>query len=402
MLYNIGIHIPSEFQIRKEKPMNKKEAEKLLNELTQELEQLTDQLDHHDPSHLPTIKLEFQKQIIDAANHLKDIDKKILNHLEKQLESTNHPHFAIKRAILQETKKLKWEMYRHHTDPIERQSVKAFSAASKRKEESSTHIPALQFLSEPLRVQKENMLIEYHTGEILSAMDQKVFMGLQALWNTRGQGQQVVFTYYELANLIGFPTKGSGYRLIDEALNSLFNTRIFLHHTQYTADLEVEKQGMYRLISSIQKTNFKKGDSNAQYYEVVLGDLVYQSLKQGFYSYISMPLIRDLQSDTAQILYVLLCSLAPKHKVIEEELTYFVDMLGMSVARPATQKNILEHAIKELVENKIVEGYEITNEGRGRYIFRLYLSDVITSKKLLGGDTIQPQTEQLKIDFMTS
>jgi len=381
--------------------MNKKEAANLLNGLTKELENLTRQLSTESMSHLPTIKLEFQQKLTEAANYLKEIDKKILNYLEKQNETTNHPDFAIKRAILQETKKLKWEMYRHHTDPIERQSVKAFSAASKRKEESNSQISALQFLSEPLRVQKEDMLIEYHTGEILSAMDQKVFMGLQALWKTKGEGQKVVFTYYELASLIGFPTKGSGYRLIDEALNSLFNTRIFLHQTQQIEELEVEKQGMYRLISSIQKTNIKKGESNAQYYEVFLGDLVYESLKQGFYSYISMPLIRDLQSDTAQILYVLLCSLAPKHKVIEEELAYFVDMLGMSVARPATQKNILEHAIKELVENKILEGYEITNEGRGRYLFRLYLSEVITSKKLLR-DSVQHQTEQLKINFTTS
>lgn len=381
--------------------MNKKEAANLLNGLTKELENLTRQLGTESMSHLPTIKLEFQQKLTEAANYLKEIDKKILNYLEKQNETTNHPDFAIKRAILQETKKLKWEMYRHHTDPIERQSVKAFSAASKRKEESNSRISALQFLSEPLRVQKEDMLIEYHTGEILSAMDQKVFMGLQALWKTKGEGQKVVFTYYELASLIGFPTKGSGYRLIDEALNSLFNTRIFLHQTQQIKELEVEKQGMYRLISSIQKTNIKKGESNAQYYEVFLGDLVYESLKQGFYSYISMPLIRDLQSDTAQILYVLLCSLAPKHKVIEEELAYFVDMLGMSVARPASQKNILEHAIKELVENKILEGYEITNEGRGRYLFRLYLSEVITSKKLLR-DSVQRQTEQLKINFTTS
>lgn len=381
--------------------MNKKEAANLLNGLTKELENLTRQLGTESMSHLPTIKLEFQQKLTEAANYLKEIDKKILNYLEKQNETTNHPDFAIKRAILQETKKLKWEMYRHHTDPIERQSVKAFSAASKRKEESNSQISALQFLSEPLRVQKEDMLIEYHTGEILSAMDQKVFMGLQALWKTKGEGQKVVFTYYELASLIGFPTKGSGYRLIDEALNSLFNTRIFLHQTQQIKELEVEKQGMYRLISSIQKTNIKKGESNAQYYEVFLGDLVYESLKQGFYSYISMPLIRDLQSDTAQILYVLLCSLAPKHKVIEEELAYFVDMLGMSVARPASQKNILEHAIKELVENKILEGYEITNDGRGRYLFRLYLSEVITSKKLLR-DSVQRQTEQLKINFTIS
>jgi hypothetical protein len=376
--------------------MNKKEATNLLNELTKELEEFTDQLGTNDVSHLPTVKLDFQQKLTTAANHLKEIDKKILNYLEKQIESTNHPYFTIQRAILQETKKLKWELYKHHKDPIERQSVKAFSAASKRKEESPEQIPALPFLSEPLRVQKENMLIEYHTGEILSAMDQKVFMGLQALWKTKGEGQCVVFTYYELANLIGFPTKGSGYRLIDEALNSLFNTRIFLHHTQHTEELEVEKQGMYRLISSIQKTQFKKGDSNAQYYEVYLGELVYQSLKQGFYSYISMPLIRDLQSDTAQILYVLLCSLAPKHRVIEEELSYFVDMLGMSVARPAIQKNILENAIKELVENKILEGYEIQSEGRGRYFFRLFLSEVITSKKLIR-DPIQHQTEQLTL-----
>lgn len=363
--------------------MNKKEATILLNELTQEIEFLTEQLGADTISHLPTVKLEFQNKLTEAANHFKKIDKRILNYLEKQIDSSNHPQFAIKKAILQETKKLKWELYRHHRDPIERQSVKAFSAASKRKEDSANQIPALQFLSEPLRVQKEDMLIEYHTGEILSAMDQKVFMGLQALWKTKGEGQQVTFTYYELANLIGFPTKGSGYRLIDEALNSLFNTRIFLHHTEQTEELEVEKQGMYRLISSIQKTNFKKGDSNAQYYEVYLGDLVYESLKHGFYSYISMPLIRDLQSNTAQILYVLLCSLAPKHRLIEEELTYFVDMLGMSVARPAIQKNILENAVKELVENKILEDYEVVNEGRGRYLFRLVLSDVITSKKLL-------------------
>lgn len=376
--------------------MNKKEATSLLNQLTKEIEEFTGQLESDDLSHLPTIKLEFQHKLTEAANHLKEIDKKILNYLEKQIESTNHPHFTIKRAILQETKKLKWELYRHHKDPIERQSVKAFSAANKRKEDTNNQIPALQFLSEPLRVQKEDMLIEYHTGEILSAMDQKVFMGLQALWKTKGEGQRVVFTYYELASLIGFPTKGSGYRLIDEALNSLFNTRIFLHQTQHTDELEVEKQGMYRLISSIQKTNLKKGESNAQYYEVYLGDLVYESLKQGFYSYISMPLIRDLQSDTAQILYVLLCSLAPKQRVIEKELTYFVDILGMSVARPAIQKNILETAIKELVENKIIEEYQIMNEGRGRYFFRLVLSDVITSKKLLR-DPNQQQTEQLTL-----
>jgi hypothetical protein len=381
--------------------MNKKEAATLLNELTKELEELTEKLGTDNISHLPTIKLEFQEKLTEAANYLKAIDKKILNYLEKQIESTSHPHFAIKRAILQETKKLKWELYRHHKDPIERQSVKAFSAANKRKEESSNQIPALQFLSEPLRVQKEDMLIEYHTGEILSAMDQKVFMGLQALWKTKGEGQRIVFTYYELASLIGFPTKGSGYRLIDEALNSLFNTRIFLHHTQHAEELEVEKQGMYRLISSIQKTNYKKGESNAQYYEVNLGDLVYQSLEQGFYSYISMPLIRDLQSDTAQILYVLLCSLAPKHKVIEEELAYFVDILGMSVARPAIQKNILENGIKELVENKILEGYEIKNEGRGRYLFRLILSEVITSKKLLH-DPIQQQAETSRLHLPSS
>lgn len=382
--------------------MNKKEAATLLNNLTKELEDITKPIGTEDTFHFfSTIKLEFQRKLAEAANHLKEIDRKILNYLEKQNETTSHPHFAIKRAILQETKKLKWELYRHHKDPIERQSVKAFSAASKRREENSNQFPALQFLSEPLRVQKEDMLIEYHAGEILSAMDQKVFMGLQALWKTKGEGQRVVFTYYELANLIGFPTKGSGYRLIDEALNSLFNTRIFLHHTEQTEELEVEKQGMYRLISSIQKTNFKKGESNAQYYEVFLGDLVYESLKQGFYSYISMPLIRDLQSDTAQILYVLLCSLAPKHKVIEQELTYFVDMLGMSVARPAIQKNILENAVKELVENQILEGYEIINEGRGRYLFRLFLSEVITSKKLLR-DPLQQQTEQLQIDLFPS
>lgn len=380
--------------------MNKKEAANLLNSLTQELEDLTKQLGTESMSHLPTIKLEFQQKLTEAANYLKEIDKKILNYLEKQNETTNPPDFAIKRAILQETKKLKWELYRHHRDPIERQSVKAFSAASKRKEESS-QIHALQFLSEPLRVQKEDMLIEYHTGEILSAMDQKVFMGLQALWKTKGEGQQVVFTYYELANLIGFPTKGSGYRLIDEALNSLFNTRIFLHQTQQIEELEVEKQGMYRLISSIQKTNVKKGESNAQYYEVSLGDLVYKSLKHGFYSYISMPLIRDLQSDTAQILYVLLCSLAPKHKIIEKELTYFVDMLGMSVARPAIQKNILENAVKELVENQILEGYQIISEGRGRYLFRLSLSEAITAKKLLR-EPLQQQSEQLQIEQFLS
>jgi hypothetical protein len=386
---------------KKERFMNKKEAANLLNSLTKELENLTRQLGTENLSHLPTIKLEFQQKLAEAANHLKEIDKKVLNYLEKQNETTNDPDFAIKRALLQETKKLKWELYQHHSDPIERQSVKAFSAASKRKEENNNRIPALQFLSEPLRVQKEDMLIEYHTGEILSAMDQKVFMGLQALWKTKGEGQRVIFTYYELANLIGFPTKGSGYRLIDEALNSLFNTRIFLHQTQQTEELEVEKQGMYRLISSIQKTNFKKGESNAQYYEVFLGDLVYKSLKQGFYSYISMPLIRDLQSDTAQILYVLLCSLAPKHKVIEQELTYFVDMLGMSVARPAIQKNILENAIKELVENQILEGYEIISEGRGRYLFRLVLSEAITAKKLLR-EPLQQQSEQLQIDLFLS
>jgi replication initiator protein A len=379
--------------------MNKKSVANLLDQLTKGLAEITQQLEVADVSNLSSIKLDFQEKLTDAANQLKEVDKKILNYLEKQIESNNNPLCAIKRAILQETKKLKWELYRHHKDPIERQSVKAFSAASKRKEDTSVKPPTLQFLSEPLRVQKEDMLIEYHTGEILSAMDQKVFMGLQALWKKKGEGQRVVFTYYELASLIGFPTKGSGYRLIDEALNSLFNTRIFLHQTQHLEELEVEKQGMYRLISSIQKTNFKKGEGNAQYYEVHLGDLVYESLKQGFYSYISMPLIRDLQSDTAQILYVLLCSLAPKQKMIEEELTYFVDMLGMSVARPAIQKNLLETAIKELVENKILEGYEIINEGRGRYLFRLILSEVITSKKLLR-DPIQHQNEPLQLPFL--
>jgi hypothetical protein len=378
--------------------MNKKSVANLLDQLTKELAEITQQLEVADVSNLSSIKLDFQEKLTDAANQLKEVDKKILNYLEKQIESNNNPLCAIKRAILQETKKLKRELYRHHKDPIERQSVKAFSAASKRKEDTSVKPPTLQFLSEPLRVQKEDMLIEYHTGEILSAMDQKVFMGLQALWKKKGEDQRVVFTYYELASLIGFPTKGSGYRLIDEALNSLFNTRIFLHQTQHLEELEVEKQGMYRLISSIQKTNFKKGEGNAQYYEVHLGDLVYESLKQGFYSYISMPLIRDLQSDTAQILYVLLCSLAPKQKMIEEELTYFVDMLGMSVARPAIQKNLLETAIKELVENKILEGYEIINEGRGRYLFRLILSEVITSKKLLR-DPIQHQNEPLQLPF---
>lgn len=378
--------------------MNKKSVANLLDQLTKELAEITQQIEDADVSNLSSIKLDFQEKLTAAANQFKEVDKKILNYLEKQIESNNNPLCAIKRAILQETKKLKWELYRHHKDPIERQSVKAFSAASKRKEDTSAQPPTLQFLAEPLRIQKEDMLIEYHTGEILSAMDQKVFMGLQALWKKKGEGQKVVFTYYELASLIGFPTKGSGYRLIDEALNSLFNTRIFLHQTQHFEELEVEKQGMYRLISSIQKTNFKKGEGNAQYYEVHLGDLVYESLKQGFYSYISMPLIRDLQSDTAQILYVLLCSLAPKQKMIEEELTYFVDMLGMSVARPAIQKNLLETAIKELVENKILEGYEIINEGRGRYLFRLVLTDVITSKKLLR-DPLQHQNEQLKLPF---
>ena len=221
--------------------MNKRDAMNLLNDLTQELEDATEQLGTN--IYLPTIKLEFQKKLNNAANHLKKLDKKILNYLEKQIDPAHTSHFAIKRAILQETKKLKWELYRHHKDPIERQSVKAFSAASKRKEVSKNQIPALRFLSEPLRVQKEDMLIEYHTGEILSAMDQKVFMGLQALWKTKGEGQRVLFTYYELAHLIGFPTKGSGYRLIDEALNSLFNTRIFLHQTEQIEELEVEKQG---------------------------------------------------------------------------------------------------------------------------------------------------------------
>jgi polyhydroxyalkanoate synthesis regulator phasin len=375
-----------------EGPMNKKEATVFFEELTRQIENLTQQIGANDIANFPLIKFELQKQITEAANHLKELDKKILNFLEKQIESSNHSKFAIQRAILQETKKLKWELYRHHKDPIERQSVKAFSAASKRKEDKIEQIPTLQFLSEPLRVQKEDMLIEYHTGEILSAMDQKVFMGLQTLWKRKGEEQHVLFTYYELASLIGFPTKGSGYRLIDEALNSLFNTRIFLYQNQYTEELEVEKQGMYRLISSIQKTNFKKGESNAQYYEVHFGDLVYESLKHGFYSYISMPLIRDLQSDTAQILYVLLCSLAPKHKTIEQELTYFVDMLGMSVARPAIQRNILENAIKELIENKILEDYHILNEGRGRYIFQLVLSDVITAKRLLRDPIQQTQS----------
>jgi hypothetical protein len=76
-------------------------------------------------------------------------------------------------------------------------------------------------------------------------------------------------------------------------------------------------------------------------------------------------------------------------------------MLGMSVARPAIQKNILETAIKELVENQILEGYQITNEGRGRYHFRLLLSEVITSKKLLR-DPIQQQKEPSPIHLSLS
>ncbi|QQZ64576.1 RepB family plasmid replication initiator protein (plasmid) [Paenibacillus sonchi] len=197
----------------------------------------------------------------------------------------------------------------------------------------------------------------YHPAKKeLTLQDAKVLIGIHKLWEESGKEKEFEFTIFSLAKAIGRDTGGKTYKEIWESLEVLQDSKF--EFTYYYKQGLIESLDRINILQSIGRRDRQKT------FKIMFSDAVYRSLQAGAFAYLSLAILEDLNTSTAQNLYLFLpAQVAQGNR--RWSLEEIVTLMGAKANRPQKRKDIVKEACENMVELNLLEGYEFHTDETG-------------------------------------
>jgi len=230
----------------------------------------------------------------------------------------------------------------------------------------------------------------YHPShKELTLQDAKVLIGIHKLWEESGKKKDFEFTIYALAKTINRSMSGKTY-------NEIWNSLEVLQDSKFEFVYFYDEG----LIDSLDRVNILQAigrrDKNSTF-KVTFSDFIYDSLQSGAITYLSLAILEDLSTNTAQNLYLFFPSQVAKG-ITRWNIDEICDLMGIKASRPVKKKTIIKNACDNMVELSLLDDYEIHEDESGSRFLSITPSELMTrsSNKIISNSK---KIEQLEIKF---
>jgi hypothetical protein len=209
----------------------------------------------------------------------------------------------------------------------------------------------------------------YHPAKKeLTLADAKVLIGIHKLWEESGKQKEFEFTIYSLAKAINRDTSGKTYSEIWNSLEVLQDSKFeFIYY--YDKGL-IESLDRINILQAIGRR-----DRNGTF-KIMFSDLVYRSLQSGAIAYLSLAILEDLKTNTAQNLYLFLPAQVAQG-ITRWPLDEIALLMGIKANRPKKTKEIVEEACENMVEISLLDGYHLHEDESGAVYLEIKPSELL-------------------------
>lgn len=342
-----------------------------------------------------------------AADQLKTKSKEeaqrhIRNEGEKELEL--HKALVATEVSEEEKEKIKKEIYKHQIRQKiwkRAQEIRRATYYSKPSHpyghifsESAISSIAKSRSKAPNNVDGDNLVRDnrrtkiYHPGnKELTLQDAKVLIGIHKLWEESGKQKEFEFTIYSLAKAMNRDTGGKTYNEIWESLEVLQDSKF--EFTYYYDKGLIDSLDRINILQAIGRR-----DGNGTF-RIMFSDVIYKSLLSGAIAYLSLAILEDLKTNTAQNLYLFLPAQIAQG-ITRWPLDEIALLMGVKGNRPAKKKEIVKEACENMVEISLLDGYDLHEDESGAVFLEIKPSSLL----LLSSNSVKhAQQQQLQLAF---
>lgn len=197
----------------------------------------------------------------------------------------------------------------------------------------------------------------YHpANKELTIQDAKVLIGIHKLWEESGKQKEFEFTIYSLAKAMNRDTGGKTYNEIWQSLEVLQDSKFeFCYYYEKGIIESLDR------INILQAIGRKDRHST---FKIMFSDMIYRSLQSGAIAYLSLAILEDLKTDTAQNLYLFLPAQVGQG-ITRWPLDEISTLMGSKPTRPVYKKKAVEDACKNMVEISLLENFTIHEDETG-------------------------------------
>lgn len=230
----------------------------------------------------------------------------------------------------------------------------------------------------------------YHPSQKeLTLQDAKVLIGIHKLWEQHDKQKSFEFTIYSLAKAINRDTSGKTYKEIWSSLEALQDSKFEFIYAHEKGILETIDR-----ITILQAIG--KSDPNSSF-KVTFSDAVYKSLKSGAIAYLSLAILEDLNTNTAQNLYLFFPSQV-EQGITSWRIDEICELMGIKANRPAKKIEIVKAACDNMVELTLLNSYELHQDETQNVTLIIDPSSLLLKSTKLAHRTNQ-KIEQISLDL---
>ncbi|WP_145142229.1 replication initiator protein A [Paenibacillus sp. Y412MC10] len=209
----------------------------------------------------------------------------------------------------------------------------------------------------------------YHPAKKeLTLQDAKVLIGIHKLWEENGKKKAFEFTIYSLAKAMNRDTGGKTYQEIWQSLEVLQDSKF--EFTYYHDKGLIDSLDRINILQAIGRRDRNETLS------IMFSDPVYRSLQSGAIAYLSLAILEDLKTGTAQNLYLFLPAQVAQG-ITRWPLDEIALLMGSKANRPAKKKQIVEEACENMMEISLLDGYELHEDESGSIFLEIQPSNLL-------------------------
>jgi len=209
----------------------------------------------------------------------------------------------------------------------------------------------------------------YHPAKKeLTLADAKVLIGIHKLWEESGRQKEFEFTIYSLAKAINRDPGGKTYSDIWNSLEVLQDSKFeFIY---YHDKGKIESLDRINILQAIGRR-----DRNGTL-KVMFSDPVYRTLESGSIAYLSLAILEDLKTNTAQNLYLFLPAQVAQG-ITRWPLDEIALLMGIKANRPKKIREIVEEACENMMEISLLDGYTLHEDETGAVFLEVKPSELL-------------------------
>lgn len=229
----------------------------------------------------------------------------------------------------------------------------------------------------------------YHpANKEITLQDAKVLIGIHKLWEESGKQKEFEFTIYSLAKAMNRDTGGKTYNEIWQSLEVLQDSKFeFCYYYE---------KG---IIDSLDRINILQAigrrDRNSTF-KIMFSDMIYRSLQSGAIAYLSLAILEDLKTDTAQNLYLFLPAQVAQG-ITRWPLDEIATLMGTKANRPVTKRKMVEEACKNMVELSLLDSFQLHEDESGATFLEVKPTNLLLMSSNIANNAVPVQQLTLPI-----